>query len=48
MWVILAWVILPKEIGNRPVMSLMTREKTGTSREKTGKKQGQAGTKQGQ
>ena len=44
--------------GNRPVMPLMTRDKTGTSRDKTGKsrnktgtirdKTGTAGTKQGQ
>jgi hypothetical protein len=39
------------KFGNRPVMPLMTRDKTGTIREKQGQvgtKHGQAGTKQGQ
>ena len=40
-----------RKFGNRPVMPLMTRDKTGTIREKQGQvgtKHGQAGTKQGQ
>ena len=35
-------------LGNRPVMPLMTRDKTGTSRDKTGTSRDKTGTKQGQ
>ena len=51
-------LVSPAVLGNRPVMPLMTRDKTGTSREQTGTsrdktgtrrdKTGTAGIKQGQ
>ena len=46
--------MLKKCLGNRPIMTVMTRTKTGTSRDRQGQnrnsidKTGTAGTKQGQ